>query len=219
MISTINPSQIATAAEKPSGSAPFSSGSDFTMFLKMLTTQMQNQNPLNPVEAADFAVQLATFSGVEQQVQTNQLLARLTERSISGDLAAWLGADVAAGSTTVVGQSDIHLHLPTATAGATRRDVVFRTPAGQEVLRLGVSTSQTSAWIDPKADGASPVLPGSYVTEVEDFANGDLLTKMAAPHFARVEEVQKTPSGAVLVLDTGTSIDPIAVIAIRKPRT
>ena len=43
----------------------------------MLTTQIKNQDPLNPMEGTEFAVQLATFSGVEQQVQTNQLLARL----------------------------------------------------------------------------------------------------------------------------------------------
>ena len=42
--------------------------SDFETFLRMLTTQLQNQDPLNPVDSADFAVQLATFSSVEQQV-------------------------------------------------------------------------------------------------------------------------------------------------------
>ena len=45
--------------------------SDFETFLKMLTVQLENQDPLNPVDSADYAVQLATFSGVEQQVQTN----------------------------------------------------------------------------------------------------------------------------------------------------
>ena len=51
--------------------------SDFTTFLKMLTTQMQNQDPLNPIDSTDYAAQLATFSGVEQQVRTNSLLADL----------------------------------------------------------------------------------------------------------------------------------------------
>ena len=49
-------------------------GNDFNTFLVMLTTQLQNQDPLNPIESSDYAVQLATFSGVEQQVRTNQLL-------------------------------------------------------------------------------------------------------------------------------------------------
>ena len=60
--------------------------SDFETFLKMLTTQMQNQDPLNPIESSDYAVQLATFSGVEQQVRTNQLLADLANQMGSSGL-------------------------------------------------------------------------------------------------------------------------------------
>jgi flagellar basal-body rod modification protein FlgD len=215
MITATSPSPVTPAvlADK----SAFSSASDFTMFLKMLTTQMQNQNPLNPVEAADFAVQLATFSAVEQQVQTNQLLARMSERGISGDLAAWLGTDVAAGTATQVGQSELHLHLPTATAGTTHRALVFKTQAGQEVMRLPVAVGQNSLHLHPAATGASPLLPGSYVTEVEDFADADLLGRQPAAQFTRVQEVQKTAQGVVLVLETGARADPADVIALRKP--
>ena len=68
--------------------------SDYETFLKMLTVQMQNQDPLNPVEASDFAAQLANFSAVEQQVLTNNLLtsieARLAATGVS-QLAGWVG--------------------------------------------------------------------------------------------------------------------------------
>ena len=53
-------------------------------FLKLLTTQMQNQDPLNPIDSTDYAAQLATFSGVEQQVRTNSLLADLGTHGASG---------------------------------------------------------------------------------------------------------------------------------------
>ena len=62
------PAAAPQGAEKPKIS------SDFETFLRMLTVQMQNQDPLNPIQSSDFAVQLATFSGVEQQVRTNDLL-------------------------------------------------------------------------------------------------------------------------------------------------
>ena len=42
--------------------------SDFETFLRMLTVQLENQDPLDPTDSADYAMQLATFSGVEQQV-------------------------------------------------------------------------------------------------------------------------------------------------------
>jgi flagellar basal-body rod modification protein FlgD len=63
------------AAPAPPGRAI---SSDFNTFLRMLTVQMQNQDPLDPIDSADFAVQLATFSGVEQQVRTNELLGQLS---------------------------------------------------------------------------------------------------------------------------------------------
>ena len=54
--------------------APNVISSDFETFLKMLTVQMENQDPLNPTDSSEYAMQLATFSGVEQQVLTNDLL-------------------------------------------------------------------------------------------------------------------------------------------------
>ncbi len=51
--------------------------SDFDTFLKMLKVQMENQDPLNPTDSSEYAQQLATFSGVEQAVLTNDLLTAL----------------------------------------------------------------------------------------------------------------------------------------------
>ena len=61
--------------------------SDFETFLKMLTAQMENQDPLNPMDSADYAVQLATFSSVEQQVLTNDLLQAMTLQLGSSGMA------------------------------------------------------------------------------------------------------------------------------------
>ena len=77
------------------GTAPTIS-SDFNTFLRMLTVQMQNQDPLNPIDSADYAVQLATFSGVEQQVRTNQLLADMQGKFSQlgmAEMAGWIGKE------------------------------------------------------------------------------------------------------------------------------
>ena len=61
--------------------------------------QMENQDPLNPVDSSDYAVQLATFSGVEQQVQTNDLLRSLATQLGSDGMAqmlAWVGKEARA---------------------------------------------------------------------------------------------------------------------------
>ena len=49
-------------------------------FLKLLTTQLKNQDPLNPQDADQLAVQLATFSQVEQQTKTKIGRASCRER-------------------------------------------------------------------------------------------------------------------------------------------
>lgn len=47
---------------------------DYDTFLQLLVTQLQNQDPLNPTDNAEFIAQLASFSAVEQQTQTNAKL-------------------------------------------------------------------------------------------------------------------------------------------------
>lgn len=47
---------------------------DFTQFLTLLTVQLQNQDPLSPMDTTEFTNQLVAFTGVEQQINTNQKL-------------------------------------------------------------------------------------------------------------------------------------------------
>jgi flagellar basal-body rod modification protein FlgD len=50
-----------------------------TQFLKILLTQMQNQNPTDPMDTKEFTGQLAQFSSLEQQITTNSKLDQLVE--------------------------------------------------------------------------------------------------------------------------------------------
>jgi len=50
---------------------------DYNAFLQLLLAQMQNQDPLNPTDSTEFVSQLATFSNVEQGVNTNSKLDQL----------------------------------------------------------------------------------------------------------------------------------------------
>src|SRR5579872_5477603 len=51
--------------------------SNFTEFLQLLTTQLQNQNPLDPLDTNQFTQQLVQFASVEQQLKTNDQLTTL----------------------------------------------------------------------------------------------------------------------------------------------
>jgi flagellar basal-body rod modification protein FlgD len=50
---------------------------NFDTFLQLLTTQLKNQNPLDPLDTNQFTQQLVEFSGVEQQLKTNDFLSSL----------------------------------------------------------------------------------------------------------------------------------------------
>src|SRR6476659_9948668 len=79
---------------------------NFDTFLQLLTTQLQNQNPLDPLDTNQFTQQLVEFSGVEQALKTNDLLGTLVSASTANraaSAAGYLGATITAdGSTTAL---------------------------------------------------------------------------------------------------------------------
>jgi len=73
-------------------------------FLKLLTTQMKNQDPLSPMDSNAFTSQIVQMTGVEQQLMTNDLLAALVGMNDSGitDAVNMMGKQVTAASDTSV---------------------------------------------------------------------------------------------------------------------
>ncbi len=70
---------------------------DFNSFLKLLTAQLQNQDPLAPMDADKFTSQLVQFSGVEQAINTNTKLDQLigmSSASMAGAGLNYVGAQV-----------------------------------------------------------------------------------------------------------------------------
>ncbi len=62
------------ASAKVNGGPP-----DKTEFLKLLVTQLQHQDPLQPQDGTEFVAQLAQFSSLEQLIDINQNIALLTQ--------------------------------------------------------------------------------------------------------------------------------------------
>ena len=59
-------------------------GKEFNSFIKLLIAQMRNQDPLAPIDSTQFVQQLATFSSLEQQVNSNTQLGSIA--SMMGNL-------------------------------------------------------------------------------------------------------------------------------------
>ena len=70
---------------------------DFSQFLTLLTTQLQNQDPLSPMDTTEFTNQLVAFTGVEQQINTNQKLDSLVALQLGnavGQSIGYVGKDI-----------------------------------------------------------------------------------------------------------------------------
>lgn len=88
-----------TQAKNPSKSeiAGAQATSDFNFFLKMLTVQLQNQDPTEPMDVSQMTQQIAQYSAVEQQVQTNSNLEKLLTQQKQSQLStavSYIGKEV-----------------------------------------------------------------------------------------------------------------------------
>ena len=96
MVADVTLTGVANNANKTQG-ASVKLAEDFTQFLTLLTTQLQNQDPMNPMDSKEFTTQLVQFSQVEQSINTNQKLDDLVSLqlgSVSSVALGYVGLDV-----------------------------------------------------------------------------------------------------------------------------
>ncbi len=99
---------------------------NFDTFLQLLTTQLKNQNPLDPLDTNQFTQQLVQFSSVEQQLKTNDYLAALVGSNTNA---------VQTGAVNYIGK--------TVTASGTRSELVNGKAVWNFSLKDAANTSVT----------------------------------------------------------------------------
>jgi flagellar basal-body rod modification protein FlgD len=67
---------------------------DYNSFLKLLTAELKNQDPTKPMESTDFVAQLATFSQVEQTIQSNSKLDQILQSSALSQAGSLIGREI-----------------------------------------------------------------------------------------------------------------------------
>lgn len=203
--------------------APTGSGtnitSDFNTFLTLLTTQMRHQDPLNPMSSTEFATQLATFSGVEQQVRTNEQLASILAQNgltTLAQLGNWVEMEVLTNAPARFAGQPLQLE-GAAAAGADQANLIVRDAAGRELQRLAVALPvEGLTWDGARADGR-PFPNGTYGFELESLQAGAVIATTKLHHFARVAEARTSETGVSLVLAGGGSVEASAVSGLRNP--
>ena len=101
-ISTTIPLQNNTQTSKPN--AKTSASLDYTAFLRLLIAQMQNQDPTNPTDPAQWMGQIASFSNVEQSIQANAKLDALMTSTALSQVDGLIGHTITSGDGTISGK-------------------------------------------------------------------------------------------------------------------
>ena len=212
--------QSAATTQSAQPAAEPAISSDFETFLQMLTAQLQNQDPLNPLESQDFAVQLATFSNVEQQTKTNVLLEGMA-KSLSatglGEMSQWIGREAqVAGTLPFTGKPlELTFDLP---PGAVKSELVVTDASGEEVSRHLLNPADPGPYVwTGQPPGGAALRPGSYSFEVENTAAEGALPESAVSAYVLVTEARAGPTGQSLLLDGLVETTPDAITALRNP--
>ncbi|MEO0428856.1 MAG: flagellar hook capping FlgD N-terminal domain-containing protein [Pseudomonadota bacterium] len=204
---------IATPTERSTAA------SDFESFLTLLTAQLRNQDPLQPIDSTEFVAQLASFSTVEQLIGTNERLDTLSQDLAAGDLAAlagWIGQEAAAtdGRFTATGEA-VDFDVPLVEgATAVRAEVVDEN--GTTLAGFDVEAGEPATWSGETAEGL-PIQDITLRLRLVYSANGEVIAERPVPVFSPVIALSGTDRGATLERADGVSLLPSEVAALRAP--
>jgi len=169
--SSITPTPPTTAtASASTGTASKTMASNFDQFLSLLTTQLKNQNPLDPMDTNQFTQQLVQFAGVEQQISMNQQLTTLIglqQTTQATQALALVGTTVTVGGDTADLRNGIaswsFSPAKTATATVTVKDATGQTAySGSYTVNPG---QQNFAW-DGKGNNGATWPDGKYTISI-----------------------------------------------------
>lgn len=152
-------------------------------FLKLLTTQLKNQDPMSPMDTNAFTSQITQMTGVEQQIVSNQLLTQLigqNQSNLAYSALSMIGKNVTASGTDTPltnGQANWKINLA-AQATAT---VQVLDSSGKVVWSGSPSSTatgmQTFTWDGKNSDGEQLPDGGTYTIKVTaKDANGKAVT-------------------------------------------
>lgn len=218
-MTTINPlaslSNIGEATQSKTSIA-----NDFDTFLTLLTTQLQNQNPLEPLDTNQFTQQLVQFSEVEQQIQSNQNLENLLKLQAATAITnsvAYIGKTVElSGATQTLASGEANWPIE---AGGEAEAAIFtvKDASGNTVFTETKPLSEgsgTYSWNGETNDGDTAA-DGQYTLEVTATNSEGVAVNVNIASAGVVEGVDMSGDSLVLLVN-GNRINLEDVTTIRQ---
>ncbi len=221
-LSALSQASAGFARSTPEAPAGNEAAGDFETFLSLLTAQLRNQDPLKPVESTQFVAQLASFSAVEQQVQSNTKLENILEALASGatgGLSQWIGQEVRNPGSAPYENAPLDVHYLTP-PGADQAEMLVFDENNSIVARQNVDVNATSAeWSGMLTDGTQAVAGALYRFEINSSAEGQIIASTSGSVFSTVQEVRKVNGQPVLYFADGSQMLASDVEALRNPQS
>jgi flagellar basal-body rod modification protein FlgD len=192
-------------------------------FMQLLLAQLQNQDPLNPTDSADFAAQLAQFSSLQQLTEINSTLKSGSGTGGSSGLDAVnylgkqvLGAtssiDVKSGTATTLGYAlsgagDVHMRITDSSGKTVAADIDLGSQnAGSYTLDLG------------KIPNMPQLIDGTYTVTLAQVDTTGKASAVSTVGSGIVTGVDLSGSSPTLILG-GRSIPLTSVTQVQEPTT
>jgi flagellar basal-body rod modification protein FlgD len=193
-----------------SGASAQAFSSEYNSFLKLLTAQVRNQDPLEPMDSTQFVDQLATFSSLEQQVNSNKALDNIA--SLIGGLHSsilagqWLGETVAIDTSWAPYKGDAVEYVVDIPDSTDKAVLKVRDKDGNEIWSKTLDAdAATYTWNGETTSGEDLADDGLYQFEVQMYKN-DELQRTTSPRFiATVTGVTMDEQGTLL-LETSANL-------------
>jgi flagellar basal-body rod modification protein FlgD len=178
---------------------------NFNTFLTMLTTQLQNQDPMNPMDSNQFTQELVEFSGVEQQIDTNnnlQTLINLQQGNAGTAASGYLGKTITVTNGNAAlqnGEADWSYALGSAAAANT---LAVTNSAGQVVYSTTGATASDQhdfTWNGKDSNG-NQLADGTYKLTVNATDSSGTAVTSAIASKGVVSEVDMTSGTPELMI-------------------
>ena len=194
-------------------------------FLKLLTTQLKNQDPLSPTDTTQMTAQITSMTGVEQQLVTNDLLAALVGMNTGSGLSEAVGMmdKLVTAETSTSTLKDKEATFVYNQAGAASKVKIEVTNAAGKVVRTInpddlKSGDHTLKWDGKDDSGAQLEDGGVYSIKVTATgADGKAITTKSAGRIQGIVTAIDNATGQTMLTINGKQVALDAVIGVTNP--
>lgn len=204
-----------------SGTAKEKLDNDLNQFLTLLTTQLKNQDPLDPMDSTEFTSQLVQFASVEQQIYQNSNLEKLVsyqETNQVSSMVNFIDKQVQVDGTELPlenGEAEFTYTMP---AGAKSASIIIRDPSGLSVYEQDADLGQGEhqfTW-DGRASNGGTASDGAYQVTVTGLDTQGEILEITQTVFGRVTGIG-IDNGKTTLFMGDIEVPQAKVLAVKEP--